>query len=125
MIYVFSVLAQTEIDANKAISQAAGLGELVYVLVVAMFLVTALLLAIGAPLLFKGILPAMQEKRERENKLADSHVETNSRLTLTAEKQVQLLTEVRTEHHDFRQEVRDEFGKVHDRFNSLKNNPPL
>ena len=133
---ILALLAQIEVDADKAISQAATLGELVYFLVVAMCLATVVVLSLGGLLLWKWFFPSQATKREIAKKDADSKRERDEKesaariahsekISSAVERIVGLQEQSQIEHHEFRKEVRDEFGKIHQKFNGLKNNPPL
>ena len=113
-----AILGQTKIDADRALETAAQFDALTYVLVLGMLLASFIVLALGGVIIRWGVLPSMQAKRERENRLTNSqaeHLKSSSEnygtLTVAFAQQTNLIADLR--HNDERLEQKHD--ALHDK----------
>ena len=106
-------------DPDAALRQATQFGDLAYVLVLGMLLFSGIVTLVAVPVVFKAIIPWAKAKREREDKIADSHVENLRVSNETQTKMVVIMEGIQDDHRHFRDEVRGGFDKVNSRLDGI------
>ena len=114
-------------DADAALEQAAQFGELAYVLVLLILVGAGTIGSLGGALLKWVVIPGQRDKRTRDNLLADAQVRSLESNTVTLNRQTDLMAGLvrgqeglREDHREFRDEVKDEFVKVHSKIDTLR-----